>query len=1415
MKSSQSTGKSPAKKSRPQSKNDQEENQRFPIVGIGASAGGLEAFTHLLSHLSTDTGMAFVLIQHLSPNQKSLLTEILARTTQMPVHEAQNGMIVEPNNIYVIPPNQIMTIVKGNLQLKPRQKNHLITMTINIFFNSLAQDAGNHAIGILLSGASEDGTEGLKNIKAVGGITFAQQEEPGMVNTMPNSAINAGCVDFILFPDKIAETLNNINDIDLQTLQQQAVQITKTNPVVVNLEITDPLFTIFKLLREKTGVDFTGYKSNTLTRRINRRIKANKLDNIQDYAVYIQLHSAEVGQLFQDLLISVTSFFRDPEAFNILKTKVFPIITKNRSRENPIRIWTAGCSTGEEAYSIAICLLEFCTENNLILPIQVFATDVNEVLIEKARIGIYKYNQISSIPPHRLQRFFTKVESGYQISKSVREICIFARHNLINDPPLSRMDLITCRNLLIYLDSPVQKKILQILHYALKSKGFLFLGTSETISDFPSLFTIEEKKYKIYRRNDISQEQKIQLLPSQFISEYVNIRPSVDNDFMEIEIYKEADRIVLNQFTPVGVVIDENWDILQFRGETNRYLQPAPGKPTFNVLKMSRQELKLDLRSAIHEARIEQKAIKKEGIHIREKDLVRVVTIDVIPFRVSGSKKDFYLILFQDTSSIVISEAKSNQNIQFNQPQNNNHEQEISVLKQELKTTKDYMQSVIEEQQSTNQDLRAANEEILSSNEELQSTNEELETAKEEIQASNEELNTINDELQRRNLEANQISSDLQNLLTSINIAILMLGGDLRIRRFTPTAQLIFNLIPGDLERPLSDLKHKLKIENLEAQILEVIKTLNVITQEVEDDHGNWYNLSIRPYRTIDHKIDGVVLVLVDISEVKSSSEKIRASRDYAEAIVNTVRQSLLVLDQNLRVITANQFFYDKFQLSQAETEKYLIYELDHGEWNIPELRSLLERILPNQTQFTNLEIEHTFEKIGSKILYLNARKLMLENQQLILLAIDDVTQEKQLELERTQLLAQMEKANRAKDDFLSILSHELRNPLNSLLGWTKLLQQKRLDETKTNQALAAIERSVKTQNLLIGDLLDISRISSGRLRLDIQPVKLIPLISAAIEMINLDAEQKNIQIQSQLDPANKTLQADPIRLQQVIWNLLSNSIKFTPAGGRINITLNYTDNEAEAEIQVQDTGIGINAEFLPHIFERFRQLDSSTSKSNLGLGLGLAIVRHLVELHGGTITAASPGEGQGTTFTIRLPVEINQQQSKLDISASVDSNLQESNLQESIDNNTPEVGNRNIPSLAGLRVLIVEDQADICQLFQIVLEEHGVEVTVATSAPEALSILTENPNGHDVLLSDLGMPNEDGYSLIRQLRALSEEQGGQIPAAALTGYTGEKELSEALTAGFQRYITKPVDSDQLLSVVADLAGRSTGNSEQ
>lgn len=1409
MNRKQSAKKSPSKPTKTADEQEPENlEQSFPIVAIGASAGGLEPCIQILSNLAVDTGMGFVIISHLAPDHKSMLSEILARATEMPVSEVQDNTIVEPNHVYVIPPNAKMTIAQGALKLMPREQIRGVFMSVDAFFVSLAAERGNKAIAIILSGGDSDGARGIEEIKAAGGITFAQSQSTAKVSSMPNTAVATGQVDFVLTAEEIAQELVNIS---------RHPYITHSNPTqIIEEQPEEEAFsTIFALLKAATGVDFTNYKQTTLKRRIARRMVLYKIEQLAIYVQYLQNNPEEVTALYHDVLINVTSFFRDSEAFEVLRNKVFPVIIKDKTPGTPVRVWVAGCSTGEEAYSIAICLQEFLADRAIKIPVQIYATDLSESVIEKARTGIYKHSQITDVSPQRLKRFFIPVEGGYQISKAIREQCVFARQNLIGDPPFSRLDLITCRNVLIYLGTDLQKKLLPVFHYGLKPIGFLMLGTSETVGDFLNLFSLVDKKNKIYSRKQVEVPLNVDLFASNYSQQIIKPQVSFSEQTQgEFDLQKEADRIVLDQFAPVGVIINNDLEILQFRGKTSSYLEPAPGKASLNLLKMAKPELRLELRTAIQQAKTQEIAITKEEILFKEGDRVKQVQIDVIPFKTATGAEFNFLVLFE---KMLVSSAIQNST----SLSEGTRDQEVKRLRQELTATKEHLQSIIEEQQATNQDLRSANEEILSSNEELQSTNEELETAKEEIQAANEELNTINDELYRRNIESTQVSNDLQNLLSSINIPILMLEGDLRIRRFTPLAQSILKLIPSDVGRPFGDINHNLNVPDLEQEIIEVISTLSVKQQEVQDQTGHWYDLRIRPYRTIDNKIDGAVLIFVDIDALKRSTEQLLASRNYAETIVETMQEALVVMDTNLRVIRANRSFYEMFQVKPAATEHRLIYELGNGQWNIENLRMQFKEILLSENErqdFQDFELEHNFEQIGHKIMLLNSRKMLQGNQEeMLLLTIKDITETRRLQAE-PQLLAQeqsaravAEAANLAKDEFLSMLSHELRNPLNTLSGWVQLLRRPNIEPARITQGLKAIERSTIIQSKLIEDLLDISRITSGKLRLNVYPISLEPIIKEALQIIQVSADAKQIQIESNLNPTpdqilgdlerrqNKSnpnlISGDLERIQQILGNLLSNAIKFTPKGGHIVVTLTYTDSLAQ--IQISDTGIGISAEFLPYVFERFRQADGSQTRSNTGLGLGLTIVHHLVELHGGTIEAESSGSGQGSKFTIKLPLK-----SSLETVTS--------EPVEIVTDSLPPVSEK--PSLEGVRILIVDDQADNRNVFRMLLEQEGCMVTEAASAREALTILSASPKEFDVLLSDISMPEEDGYGLMRQVRALSAEAGGQIPAAALTAHAGSQDQQKAIAAGFQTHLAKPIDSTQLVLVVAKLAGRINNN---
>jgi two-component system CheB/CheR fusion protein len=878
------------------------EGKIFPIVGIGASAGGLEAFTHLLSHLPNNPGMALVFIQHLAPQHESALTGLLARATRTPVTEVKDGMVVEPDRVYVIPPNTNMVIQKGRLYLMPRtpDQQHL---PIDFFLRSLAQELGSRAIGVILSGTASDGTLGLTAIKAEGGICFAQDTRSAKYGDMPRNAVASGCVDFVLSPEGIARELVQIAHHPY-LLQARTVE----EAVELPGEGEEALRKIFVLLRGTAGVDFTHYKRTTIRRRIKRRMVLLKLQELKDYLKFLENNRTEIDALYQDILIHVTGFFRDPEVFEALKARVFPILMKDRRPAMPIRIWVPGCSTGEEAYSIAMCLLEFLGDSVSGQEIQFFATDISEGALEKARSGLYMENIAAEVSPERLRRFFVKTPRGYQITKIIRDMFVFARQDVAKDPPFSRLDLISCRNLLIYLGVVLQKKVIPVFHYALKPTGFLLLGNSETIGTFSDHFSLVDKKNKIYAKKPTALR-----LPAQFAQkpDYEADRQSVRSTFEEasanFDVQKEAERVLLARFAPAGVIVNHDLEILQFRGRTGPYLEPTPGQASLSLSKMAREGLLVDLRGALQKAKKNDTSVKKQGVEIISNGSTREVDLEVIPLRGPTPAERYYMVLFEESKPAArIETPKGAAKPGKLRPQPEKAaERQVSLLKHELAQTKSTLQSVIEEQDTTNEELKSANEEILSANEELQSTNEELETAKEELQSTNEELTTLNEELQNRNLELSVAHNDVLNLLGSVNIPILMLGNDLRIRRFTPLAEKLLNLIPTDVGRPLSDINPSFTLPHMEELITDAIDSVTVKEKEVKDSTGRWYSMRIRPYRTAENKLDGAVITWVDISGLKASLEQ---SEERFRLLVDSVQDyAIFMLDPEGRVISWNR----------------------------------------------------------------------------------------------------------------------------------------------------------------------------------------------------------------------------------------------------------------------------------------------------------------------------------------------------------------------------------------------------------------------------------------------------------------------------------------------------------------------------
>ena len=954
----------------------------FPVVGIGASAGGLEAFTKLLQHLPSDTGMAFVLIQHLDPKHDSILASLLSRATKMPVREATNRIRLEPNQVYVIPPNTNMAMANSTLLLTHRLEPRDHHMPIDHFFQSLAASQKDKAIGVILSGTASDGTAGLRAIKNEDGITFAQDPASARYEGMPRNAILANVVDFILQPESIASELANVSRHPY--VRAHAAE----RAVELLLEGKSDLGKIFSLLRARTGADFSGYKKSTIDRRVRRRMVLRKAEKLSDYVKLLQADPAEALGLYEDLLINVTEFFRDPKTFEKLKKDIFPKLIEGRAPGEAIRIWAAGCSTGEEAYSLVIKLMDFLAEKDANYPVQMFGTDISEVAIAKARYGFYPESVTAKIPQGILQRFFNKTERGYRISKSIRDVCVFARHDLMKDPPFSKLDLVSCRNLLIYLDQDSQNRVAQVFHYALKRDGYLVLGNAEGMGS-SNLFAIVDKNHKIYRKRQVADAPAL-IFPARSVRAHEPANKVPDGAWTEQEVLREADRIVVDEYGPPGVVIDEQMKIIQFRGNMNPYLQPASGAASLNLLKMTRQDIVPELRAAIDLARRGTDPVRREALGNLD--------LKVVPIGAPPDRERLFLVLFETRPPAAPSGAGVT--AETSEAGEGAGAQAIAELKRELAAANEHLQVLMDERQATEEELRSANEEILSNNEELQSTNEELETSQEELQSANEELTTVNDELQHRNEELSQLSNDLNNLLNSVSIPIVMLDNELRIRHFTTVAARALNLRSTDVGRPIQEIRSNLQIPDLDTLLARVIRDLMPIEMDIQDKGGAWYSMRIRPYRTEDNKIAGAVVALYDVEELKRSLEEVRQARDFSQAIVETAPGPIVVLDSDLRVIIGNQAFYNTLQLDRKGTEGQHLQQLAAGQWNVPALGKKLDRALGENHSFVDLEIEGDFPRAGKKILLVQGRRLDLgsDHRRILLLALMDVTAQRAAE---------------------------------------------------------------------------------------------------------------------------------------------------------------------------------------------------------------------------------------------------------------------------------------------------------------------------------------------------------------------------------------------------------------------------------
>lgn len=1223
------------------------------IVGIGASAGGLEAFTQFLQAVPPASNMAYVLVQHLDPTHESGLVDLLAHTTKLPVTEIENGSKALPNHVYIIPSNADLTIKNAEFCLHPRTAVMGSHLPIDRFLTSLAENQQTNAIGVVLSGAASDGTIGLQAIKAAGGITFVQ-DESAKYGSMPESAVRAGAADFVLPPAEIAKAIDAVNG---RVRGQELI----SEPQPETADDFSSFHEILQLLENQTGVAMASYKVGTLQRRIQRRLAVLDIRTLANYTAYIKDSPSEATALYQDMLINVTSFFRDQPTLDFLKQQLLPELLGKTTDNQQLRIWVAGCASGEEAYSLAIVCREFLDQKPNSVTVKIFATDLNATAITQARSGVYTEGAVAGVPDALRERYFTANGANYQVIDAVRDMCVFAAHNLLADPPFLSMDFISCCNVLIYLKPVAQQRLLANFHYALKPSGFLALGTSESVGESRSLFSQVNKSLKVYSRKPVPSPRRL----------YTSSMPAKNNVTLPSQLsgsntYADstttlADTVLLSQFTPASVVVDSSLDIIQFHGSTSPYLEAAPGKASLNLYKMARPGLVLHLRKAIRHVK-EKKEPYERTVHVKLDTKTQTITLHALPLSSGDNTESSILIVFSVNPDEIrngSSHASATKG-HTNSAEAADNSQHILQLERELAEQQDEMRRLGEDQEIANEELQLANEEVRSSNEELQSLNEELETSSEELASTNEELVSMNQTL-------------------------------------------------------------------------------------------------------------------------RASNEALAAARDYAEAIIATVREPLLVLSSDLRVVIANDSFYRVFKVTKQATEGSPLYELGNGQWRIPKLRSLLENTLSKNNQFQDYQVNFDFPGIGPKAMLLDARRIQTDkvDDQLILLAIEDITDRQQAQqtlqatadrlqfmaesmpqkiftaaadgatdylnpqwtdftgvpteqltgwgwtqlihpddldrtveawkysvasgepfeqehrfrradgayhwhLTRTHVLRdndgevimwvgsstdvedfrrakqrsaelerdtaalkrqrnQLVELNHAKDEFINLASHQLRTPATGVKQYVNMVLGGYAGEITSTQRefLDQANESNDRQLRIIEDLLKVARVDSGHLTLDKAPTDLVPLLMSILKEQAAGFAEREQRTTFKHTAPSVVASVDNRRIRMVLENLIDNASKYTNNGKRITVELSQRDTEVQ--ISITDEGVGIAAADLSHLFQKFSRLNNQMSVLVGGSGLGLYWAKKIVDLHGGSINVASRS-GKGSTFTVTLPIDSSHQ---------------------------------------------------------------------------------------------------------------------------------------------------------------------------
>jgi two-component system CheB/CheR fusion protein len=1360
---------------RPQRQDIQPSHLNFPVVGIGASAGGLQAVQRFFEHMPAENGMAFVVVLHLSPDHQSSAAKLIATRTKMSVTQLVSAVPIERNHVYVISPAQRLSMNDGYLRGLPPIPRSGRHVTIDLFFRDLADAHKERAFCVVLSGTGSDGAVGLSRIKEQGGVTLAQHPEDAEFDGMPKAAINSQKVDFVLpvvdMPQKILDLWQNAQRIELPNAPEiQPGTAAKIDERAAE-KAEEALLDILAKLRAGTGHDFRHYKRATVLRRIERRMQVTTQPDLPAYYRYLCEHGNETKALLDDMLIGVTNFFRDREAFESLERDVIPqLFARHKSSESgkEIRVWSAGTSTGEEAYSLAILLNDHKAESSSDLNIQVFASDIDDRAISAGRAGLYSEAIVTDIPPVRLRRYFVKEGASYRVRKDIREQVLFAIHSLLADPPFSQIDLIVCRNLLIYLDRDVQREILQMFHFALRADGYLFLGSSESADACSELFSTVDKKSRIFRARNTVSASRLPAMPRGGYARTVSAGQPSDSQTPKkpstLALYQRA----AERFSPPSIVVNSEAEILYISQGAGRYLQHMTGEVSNNLLSLMNGDLRLELRTSIFQAQQSGQSARTRPINVQRDAKHFQVQIEVNPFTDGEDELDCLYIAFSEQE---IDEKNINPNASA-QSEN----QMLSNLDRELQRTKLQLQNVIEQGEVSSEELKASNEEMQAVNEELRSASEELETSKEELQSINEELLTVNHELKIKVEETDQVNDYLSNLISSTDIATIFVNRELQIKWFTPRATEIFSMLAVDVGRPLMDITHRLHYDDMIGDAKSVFESLKGIEREVASSDDRWYIVRILPYRSQADQIGGIVLTFVDITSRREAEQELRLSEERMRLVTESTHDyAIIVLNEEGLITEWNEGARHTFGFNREEVQGQhfrFIFSGEDQRAGVPE-----NELATARTNGRSDDERWHIRKDGSKF-YCSGEVTALASKGFhgFVKIARDLTDHIKLQEEQQQNLTASLKSIQQKDQFFAVMSHELKHPLNLIqlnAQVARRLPVARKDPT-LQKAISTITDAVASQARIIDDLMDVARVRNGKLQLQCKAVDLVTVLEE-IEQVVLKAEP-GCKIQFKTSEERLFINADQTRIEQIIWNLLTNAIKFTPVHGTVQV-LTTKDNQS-VRIEVVDTGPGIEKDQLERIFEMFGQANHRPSGQHRGgLGIGLALVKQLVEGHHGRISAYSEGTGQGSRFTVELP------------------------LAEAPSQPIGGYAEGAEGLLAGIRVLLLDDSPEVLEALQLLLELEDAQVLAFDHPSKALAVAQSHR--FDVVISDIGLPGMDGHEFLAALRKLPG--CAALPAIALTGYGAAEALHSQGESRFDAALGKPIVLEDLTDQICIL----------